>query len=174
MKWIAFIFLLISVSCHDVFADTGLLREVVRTDDAHILVFTAPASLRAGESEVVVVVNDPSTGEPIDDIEILVKARMAAWSVTRPSMVFATVDDDDLRMARKAFVDLQQEGAWSLEIEVILPGRRSLAIPVDVFVASPMPGWLSYGPVLLFWIPCVLVVLLRDRILHARAVLRTA
>ena len=168
------LFILLFVFCHDALADTGLLREVVRTDDAHVLIFTAPASLRAGESEVVVIVNDPLTGEPLEEIEILVKARMVEWDVERPSMVHATVDDDGLRMARKAFIDLPREGDWLLEVEVSIQGNPALVVPVEVYVASPMPGWMSYGPVLLFWIPCVLVVLLRDRILHARAVPKPA
>jgi hypothetical protein len=170
MRRLMFILLLLGLVRHDVFADTGLLRQVVRTDDAHVLVFTAPASLRAGVSEVVVVVNDPSTGEPIVDVEILVKARMIEWDSGRPSMIYATIDDDGLRMARKAMVDLQREGDWVLEVAVILQGQPPLVIPIEVFVAPAMSSLLSYGPVLLFWLPCVLLVLLRDRILHGRLV----
>ena len=155
-------------------ADTGLLREVVRTDDAHILVFTAPASLRAGDAELVGVVNDPETGAPIDGVEIIVKARMLDWDSHRPAMVFATVEDEEIRMAHKSLLGLHSEGAWLLEVEVLLPDGEELVVPVEVAVFPAMSGWVSYGPVLLLWIPCMLLVLLRDRILRARATVLTA
>ena len=94
---------------------------------------------------------------------------MTNWDPQRPSMIFAGVDDDGLRMARKAVVDLPSEGAWELEILVAPPGEKALDLTLDVFVSPAMSGWLSYGFVLLLWLPCVLVFLARDRLLQFRA-----
>lgn len=174
MMRMPFILLTLCLVCRAVHADTGLLREVVRTDEAHVLVFTAPAALRAGTSEVVVVVNDPETGMPIEGVDMLVEARMSDWSPQRPSMIFAAIEDDTLRMGLKSIVDLHSEGEWLLEVQVFMPGAPPLIVPLEVSVAPAMSGWLTYGPVLLLWIPCVLVVLLRDRILHARHALQAA
>ena len=174
MMRLPFILLTLCLVCRGVHADTGLLREVVRTDEAHVLVFTAPAALRAGTSEVVVVVNDPETGMPIEGVDMLVEARMSDWSPQRPSMIFAAIEDDTLRMGLKSIVDLHSEGEWLLEVRVSMSDGPPLMVPLEVSVAAAMSGWLTYGPVLLFWIPCVLVVLLRDRILHARHALQAA
>ena len=158
----------------DVCADTGLLREVVRTDRAHVLVFTAPASLRAGESELVVVVNDPVSGAPIEGVEIIVKARMIDWDSKRPSMVFASIEDDQIGMAHKSLVGLHTPGEWSFEVEVSLPEEGRLVVPIEVTVYPAISGWVSYGPVLLLWLPCMLLVLLRDRMLRGRATVMAA
>lgn len=174
MMRLPFILLILCLACEGLHADTGLLREVVRTDEAHVLVFTAPAALRAGTSEVVVVVNDPETGMPIDGVDMLVEARMSDWSPQRPSMIFGAIEDDALRMGLKSMIDLHSEGDWLLQVRVLMPEKPPLVVPLEVSVGAAMSGWLAYGPVLLFWLPCVVVVLLRDRILLARHALRVA
>ena len=174
MMRLPFILLTLCLVCRGLHADTGLLREVVRTDEAHVLVFTAPAALRAGTSEVVVVVNDPETGMPIEGVDMLVEARMSDWSPQRSSMIFAAIEDDTLRMGLKSMVDLYREGDWLLQVRVLMPDGPPMVVSLEVSVAPAMSSWLSYGPALLFWLPCGLVVLLRDRILHARHVLRAA
>ncbi|MAB28822.1 MAG: hypothetical protein CMJ53_06055 [Planctomycetaceae bacterium] len=174
MTRLPFILLALCLLCPGVHADTGLLREVVRTDEAHVLIFTAPAALRAGTSEVVVVVNDPESGAPIEGVDMLVEARMSHWSPQRPSMVFGAIEDDTLRLGLKSLVDLQSEGDWLLQVRVSMPGESPMIVPLEVSVAAALAGWLAYGPVLLFWLPCMFVVLLRDRILLARHALRAA
>ena len=152
--------------------DTGLLREVVRTDRAHVLVFTAPASLRAGESELVVVVNDPVSGAPIEGVEIIVKARMIDWDSKRPSMVFASIGRSD-RHTHKSLVGLHTPGEWCSS-RGLLPEEGRLVVPIEVTVYPAISGWVSYGPVLLLWLPCMLLVLLRDRMLRGRATVMAA
>ena len=89
-------------------------------------------------------------------------------------MIYAAIADDTLRMGLKSMVDLYAEGVWVLEVVISMPDESPLVVPLEVSVAAAMSGWLSYGPVLLFWLPCVLVVLLRDRILLVRHALRAA
>lgn len=149
-------------------ADTGQLREVAEGDGLRLLVFTSPTPFRAGEVEVSVVATGSDDGAPLGAFDLLVRARRADWSDSRPSLVIGGAPDPADAFMRKAVFQLDEPGPWSFRVEVT-SGDRELAVPLEITVADPLPGWRQLLPLILIGVPIAGLVVVRDALVRLRA-----
>ena len=97
------------------------MHRSVRQGHYHITVFTSPTPLRVGPVDVSVLVQDASSGEPIPQIEVLVRAR----SRSHPEDTVchqATTEAATNKLFRAAVFDLPSPGLW--DVDVILDDPR--------------------------------------------------
>ncbi|MEE2681880.1 MAG: hypothetical protein VX641_05860 [Planctomycetota bacterium] len=147
-------------------ADTGQVRDVVTANGLHIVVFTAPTPVRAGEVEVVTLVTEESTGRPVDSYALDVEVRSPLWNPTVPSMLSMGSPDPGTRFAYKSVVLLPDPGTWELVVEIRVPDRGGpVRIPLSVVAGAPHPMWWQMLPVLLGAIPFLGLILARDSLL---------
>ena len=157
--------LLLLAWCQPVFADTGQIREVVKANGLHIVVFTAPTPIRAGEVEVVTLVTVEATGRPVGQYQLDVSVRSPDWGDDFPAMVSMGEPDPGTRFAYKSVVVLPDPGEWALLVEIRTPGRDSVQIPLVVMAGEPHPLWWQELPLLLASLPCLGLILARDSLL---------
>jgi hypothetical protein len=131
--------------------DGGTLRFSGRRGDLLITVFTAPTPLRAGPIDLSVLVQDASTGRPLTNLPIEVRASRT----TRGEVGIhaeATSEAATNKLLRAARLELPEPGRWHFELSV--RGVDSAhPIRFDVDVAPPPPPWLQMSP----WIAWPLV-----------------
>lgn len=157
--------LVLMLCVRPVLADTGQLREVIKTDDLNIVVFTAPTPIRAGVLEVVTLVTDSRSGRPVADYQLDVGVRAPDWTPDVPSMVSMGAPDPGTRFAYKSVVLLPEPGEWALLVEVRVADRAPVLVPITVQAGPPQPLWWQLLPLLLASIPFLGLILARDSIL---------
>ena len=143
--------------------DTGQLREVLVQDGMHLVVFTSPTPLRAGEVQLVVLVTDESTGRPLDDYELEVTARADAWEPSSPPLIFAGGIDPTERWSGKSILELNEPGTWQCLLTITRSGQVA-QVPMTLTVGQPAPEWWQIAPVALLWVPFGVLVIVRDRL----------
>jgi hypothetical protein len=148
--WTAF--LLLPALLH---ADGGTVRFAGQVGGYRVSVFTAPTPLRAGPVDISVLVQDPDTGDPLQDTWILV--RLTPIDPDGPSIEQrATSAAATNKLFQAALIDLPAAGRWHLEI-VIKGTHGTATAPLELEVAEPLPRWVEMIP----WIawPIVPIVL---------------
>ena len=165
MRSFIFVMLLLFAGSTPTFADTGQIREVVTANGINIVVFTAPTPIRAGEVEVVTLVTDASSGQPVNEYRLDVGVRSPEWEDSFPSLLSMGMPDPGTRFAYKSVVLLAEPGVWELLVEIDVPGREPVRIPLSVVAGAAQPLWWQLLPVLLASIPCLGLILARDSLL---------
>ncbi len=131
--------------------DGGTLRFSGRRGDLLITVFTAPTPLCAGPIDLSVLVQDASTGKPLTNLPIEVRASWARRAQV-DIRAEATSDAATNKLFRAARLDLPEPGLWHFEVSV-RGVDRAHPIRFDVDAAQPPPSWLQMSP----WIAWPLV-----------------
>jgi hypothetical protein len=149
IRWVVGSLLLSSFILHpsslsSVRADGGTVRLSERQGDYQITVFTAPAPLRAGSVDVSVLVQDASTGQPLPQARVTVRAAPRG----RPGEGFvqpATSEAATNKLLRAAVFELPEPGWW--EVEVAVEGEHGQArVRFEVEAAEAAPRWLALWP----------------------------
>jgi hypothetical protein len=122
-------------------ADGGAVRYSERRDDRLVTVFTAPTPLRTGVVDVSVLLQDASSGKPLLDGPVMVRAERIDHAQARISIP-ATTEAATNKLLRAAQLDLATAGPWHVEVVVegLGPGAP---IEFDVEVAESLPPWVE-------------------------------
>ncbi|MFI5454763.1 MAG: hypothetical protein ACHRXM_04870 [Isosphaerales bacterium] len=120
-----------------------------------ITVFTEPTPFRAGPVDISVFVQDATTGEPMNEVRVIV----GLAPCDRPGETVrhaATTEAATNKLFQAAAFDLAEPGRW--EVEVAVEGSRGSAqLRFELMAAPRAPRWLTMWP----WVGWpVLVILL--------------
>lgn len=122
-------------------ADGGALRFSGRRGDRLISVFTSPTPLRAGLTDLSVLVQEVESGRAITDLSIDVHADHLDQTHVRVSAP-ATNDQATNKLMRAATLELTEPGRW--RVDVFVQGlNRAQPIGFDLEVAEPTVPWLQ-------------------------------
>jgi hypothetical protein len=136
------------------FGDGGTVRASAREHGLRVTVFTSPAAPRAGPLDVSVLVQDADTDQPLDGVQV----RVRATSRRDPTRVIerqATKDVASNKLLYAAVLDVPRAGWWEFRIRVEGHGEPAEVV-FGLEVGEPLPGWVSW----LGWVawPVVAVV----------------
>ena len=135
--------------------DGGTVRLSEQRGGYRITVFTSPTPFRAGPVDVSVLVQDASTGEPVTEAGVTVRAAPHS----RPEAGLhhtATSEAATNKLFRAALFELPEPGWWAVEVAIDGP-RGAAQVRFEAEAAEPLPQW----PALWAWIgwPAVAVLL---------------
>jgi hypothetical protein len=134
-------------------ADGGALRLSEAKGGYRITVFSAPTPFRAGPVDMSVLVQDPSTGDPMTQVLVTVRmTKSGGLALEYP----ATSERATNKLLKAAQFELPEPGNWALEVHV--RGSHGLAvIGGELEAAEPLPRWHKMWP----WItwPALAIVL---------------
>jgi hypothetical protein len=125
-------------------ADGGTIRLSERHGPYQITVFTSPTPLRAGLVDVSVLVMDCTSGQPIQDAEVTVRATDLDGRV-ESLVVPASSEAATNKLLQAAVFELPAAGVWRLEVGVQAQlGQAQVQFNADI--AAPLPQWVSLWP----------------------------
>lgn len=134
------VFLLACVWLHPraaLHADGGMLRWSERKQNYQITVFTSPAPLRSGPIDVSVLVQDATTGEPVPQVRVLVRATPRGYPAGEIYHL-ATPGAATNKLFRAAVFDLPEPGLWDVEIVIEEP-REPIKVHFEMEADEPLP-----------------------------------
>jgi hypothetical protein len=135
-------------------ADGGTIRLSERRGDYRLTVFTTPTPVRAGPVDVSVLVQDSDTGEPVSDVQVMIKATLRgspALAIQHP----ATTEAATNKLYHAANFDLPEPGWYALVVSVA-GTRGEVWVRLELEAASPLPAFLALWP----WVAWPVVVIL--------------
>jgi hypothetical protein len=139
--WASILFALLTASLAS--ADGGTIRVSEKCSNYRVTVFTSPTILRAGTVDVSVLVQDPSTGDPILDVEIDIVLVLRGNGAIATQ--HATSEAATNKLYRAAAFDLPAPGEYTFCVAVA--GERGDAqVSFDVEAAEALPHWLILWP----------------------------
>ncbi len=136
-------------------ADGGAIRLSERQGNYRLTVLTAPTPLRAGPVDVSVLVQDAATGEPVSNVQVMIRA---IWRGS-PALAIeqaATTEAATNKLYRAALLDLPEPGWYTLEVSVAGAARGEARVHLELEAAEPLPASLSLWP----WVAWPVVVIL--------------
>jgi hypothetical protein len=125
-------------------ADGGTVRLSEQKGNYRIAVLTAPAFLRAGPVDISVLIQDASTGEPVSDVDIAIKA---VWCGA-PAVAIqhsATTEAATNKLYYAATFELPEAGWYALDVS-IAGARGAEQVHFDLEIAEPLPPYLAMWP----------------------------
>ncbi len=124
--------------------DGGTVRLSEQQGVYKITVFTSPAPFRAGPVDISVFVQDAESGEPVNDVRIVVRVapvdRLEEAQTESATSAAATN-----KLFRSALFDLPTSGRWSVDIAIEGPKGPAQA-RFEIEAGEPMPHWLAIWP----------------------------
>jgi hypothetical protein len=134
--------LVLGIRSAPAFADGGSMCLSQDKGGYRITVFSAPTPFRAGPVDLSVLVQDPSTGDPLTQVLVTVRmTKSGGQSLEYP----ATSEAATNKLFQAAQFELPEPGPWALEVRV--QGSHGLAmIGGKLEAAEPSPRWLEMWP----------------------------
>jgi hypothetical protein len=128
--------------CAPILADGGLLRWSEAKGGYRITVFTSPTPFRAGAVDISVLVQEPSTGNPMKPVIVTVR-------MTKPGRLpleyRATNQAATNKLFQAAQFELPGPGRWGLQVDV-QGSKGRVVIGGELDAAEPLPRWRSLWP----------------------------
>lgn len=136
-------------------ADGGTLRAWDRRGLCEIAVFTAPTPMVAGPVDISVLVLDSTSGQPVENAEVIVTATPTGRTGDALRHA-ATTTAATNKLMYAALFDLPETGSWDMEVSIDAQDQNA-TIHFTMEAGKPWPPWTALLP----WIcwPAVVVVL---------------
>jgi hypothetical protein len=151
-------FLALALCSAHALADGGKVVLIERQADYRISVFMSPDPLRAGPTDISVLIQDAETGNPITNAQIIVTLTSTS-APSRTIYAAATNDAATNKLLSAALVDLPEPGEWNIEINCLAQHTAfqvHFLIDVGERTAPCLEGWSWFtwpaGAVILFGI----------------------
>lgn len=152
--------------CDRAQADGGQVRVMEGRGGYRLTVFTSPNPLRAGPTDVSVLLQDADTGEAVSDATVTVELTPADGQPA-PLRALATTDAATNKLLRAALVELPSPGRWDVCVEcTTAPGRPPIAATFSMDVAPPLPEWLTVWPWFAWPAIAVALFVVHRRLVH--------
>jgi hypothetical protein len=147
--------LLLGPCCAMVRADGGQVRLLERHGPFQISVFTSPNPLRAGAIDISVLVQDASTGKPVENVEVDLRLVPRA-DREAPILAHTTTAAATNKLLRAALIELPHAGWWDVDVTCVADqARAEFQFPMEA--AAPLPRWLSIWPLFTWPLGAVLL-----------------
>jgi len=135
--------------------DGGTVRLSEQLGGYQITVFTAPTPLRAGPVDISVFVQDRASGEPVEEVRVVVRVAPVDRpdeSLIQPATTAAATN----KLFRSAIFELPSAGRWEVNITIEGPTGPAQS-RFEIEAGEPMPHWLAIWP----WIswPAIVIAL---------------